>query len=230
MGKEKMRQSQTSSENKNLIKKSMERARETAKFTPEENRKQSALLTMMCAGLIWNSYSALTCDSTKNWRATQIVNSTDMWLSLAINNLGIYFPKHIPFFFVMRNQNVLAYAYALITLVLIALAVIGVPQSRKALRYYLTVTTVYLNLRFDVDSGEIVKVSQCCLENTVMILAVIAGMHFLEAKELGNQEKSARRAKNITLAQIAYGKKSGAKEEGLFVTPQETTRKHLENI
>ena len=123
----------------------------------------------------------------------------------------------------------LAYIYALITLVLIALAVIGVPNGRKALRYYLTVTTVYLNLRFDVDSGEIAKVSQCCLENTVMILAVIAGMHFMEAKELGNQEKSARRAKNITLAQIAYSRKSG-KEEGLFVTPQETTRKHLENI
>ena len=45
----------------------------------------------------------------------------------------------------------LAYIYAVITLVLIALAVIGVPNGRKALRYYLTVTTVYLNLRFDVD-------------------------------------------------------------------------------
>ena len=126
----KMRQHQTSAQDKILIKNSMERARETARFTPEENRMQSGLLALMCIGLIYNCYSALTCECTQNRRASQFVDSTEMWLTLAIKNLGIYFPKEIPFFFVMRNQNALAYAYALITLILIAVAIIGLPHGR----------------------------------------------------------------------------------------------------
>ena len=118
----------------------------------------------------------------------------------------------------------------MINLALIAAAIIGVPYGRQVLRNFLVVTTIYLNLRFDVDTGEVVKITQCCLNNAVMIIGVIAGMHFMEAKEHGNKEKYARRSKNITLAQISERRKKGRTEENLFVTPQETTKKHLENI
>ena len=213
-----------------MIKKSMERARETARFTPEEKRTQSILLGLMCVGLIYNSYSTLTCECAQNRVAGMFVQSTDMWLSLTMNKIGIYFPKEIPFFFVMRKQNTIALIYALINLALIAAAIIGVPHGRQLLRNFLVVTTIYLNLRFDVDSGEVTKIAKCSLDNAIMIIGVIAGMHFMEAKEHGNREKFARRSKNITLAQIAERRKTGRTEENLFVTPQETTKKHLENI
>ena len=198
-----MSKHKVSKEDKVLIKTSMDRARETARFSTEETRTQSALLGMMCIGLIYNSYSILTSECAQNKVAGKFVQSTDMWLSLIMNKIGIYFPKEIPFFFVMRKQDTIAYVYALINLALIAAAIIGVPYGRQTLRNFLVITTIYLNLRFDVDSGEVIKIPKCCLDNSIMIIGVIAGMHFMEAQEHGNREKFARRSKNITLAQIA---------------------------
>ena len=86
---------------------------------------------------------------------------------------------------------------------LIAVSIMGIPYGRQALRYFLVATTIYLNLSFDVESGGVAKISQCRLENIVMIIGVIAGMHLMEANELSNKEKYARRSKNIALAQIA---------------------------
>lgn len=54
-----------------------------------------------------------------------------------------------------------------------------------------------------------------------MTLGVVAGMHFMEASELNNQNKAARRTKNFIMAQIAQKRKIG--EEAIFVTPQEQT-------
>ena len=135
-----------------------------------------------------------------------------------MNNAGSYFPKEVPFFFVLRRQNTIAFVYALIQLALVAIAIVGVPYGKQTLRNFLVVTTIYLNLRFDAESFDIAKMNPYMLDNIVMIIGVIAGLHFMEAKELSNQEKFARRAKIITLAQIAKALKKGGKEN-MFVTP-----------
>jgi len=139
---------------------------------------QSMMLTLMCVGLIYSAYAALTCECAQNYLAGEFVESTDMWLSLIMNRFGIYFPKEIPFLFVMRNQNMIVIVYAIVMLALIGAAVARLPGSKFALRSFLVTSAMFLNVRFDV-SGWVVKIDPWKLENLVMTMAIIAGIHYM---------------------------------------------------
>lgn len=136
------------------------------------------MLTLMCVGLIYSAYAALTCECAQNYLAGEFVESTDMWLSLIMNRFGIYFPKEIPFLFVMRNQNMIVIVYAIAMLALIGAAVARLPGSKFALRSFLVTSAMFLNVRFDV-SGWVVKIDPWKLENLVMTMAIIAGIHYM---------------------------------------------------
>ena len=136
------------------------------------------MLTLMCVGLIYSAYAALTCECAQNYLAGEFVESTDMWLSLIMNRFGIYFPKEIPFLFVMRNQNMIVIVYAIVMLALIGAAVARLPGSKFALRSFLVTSAMFLNVRFDV-SGWVVKIDPWKLENLVMTMAIIAGIHYM---------------------------------------------------
>lgn len=144
-----------------------------------------------------------------------------MWLSLIMNRLGIYFPKEMPFLFVMRNQNTIVTVYAIVTLVIIAAAVARLPGSKFVLRSFLIISAMFLNVRFDVNSGWAVKVDPWKLENLIMTLAILAGIHFMSASEESNKHLAGKKAKNIMLAQIAKRKQQGQDDDNLFLTPQE---------
>ena len=136
------------------------------------------MLTLMCVGLIYSAYAALTCECAQNYLAGEFVESTDMWLSLIMNRFGIYFPKEIPFLFVMRNQNMIVIVYAIAMLALIGAAVARLPGSKFALRSFLVTSAMFLNVRFDV-SGWVIKIDPWKLENLVMTMAIIAGIHYM---------------------------------------------------
>ena len=136
------------------------------------------MLTLMCVGLIYSAYAALTCECAQNYLAGEFVESTDMWLSLIMNRFGIYFPKEIPFLFVMRNQNMIVIVYAIVMLALIGAAVARLPGSKFALRSFLVTSAMFLNVRFDV-SGWVIKIDPWKLENLVMTMAIIAGIHYM---------------------------------------------------
>ena len=139
---------------------------------------QSLMMTLMCVGLIYTAYAALTCECAQNYLAGEFVQSTDMWLSLIMSRLGIYFPKEIPFLFVMRNQNMIVIVYAIAMLALIGAAVARLPGSKFALRSFLVTSAMFLNVRFDV-SGWVIKIDPWKLENLVMTMAIIAGIHYM---------------------------------------------------
>ena len=67
-------------------------------------------------------------------------------------------PKELPFLFVMRNQNLIVVLYALTMLAVIGAAIFRLPGSKPALKYWLVVSAMFLNIRFDTDSGMIVKI------------------------------------------------------------------------
>lgn len=115
-------------------------------------------MALMCSGIIYNAYAALKCECAQNWLASEFVKSTDMWLSLVMNHVGIYFPKDIPLFAVMRNQDKIVSIYAQITLALIAAGIIGLPYCRLILRTFLVVSAIFLNLRFDVNTVKMVMI------------------------------------------------------------------------
>ena len=83
-----------------------------------------------------------------------------MWLSLFMNQAGIYIPKDSLFLYVMRKQDDLVAYYAWLILIFVAAAIIEIPFSKQALRYFVVVTTMFLNLRFDVNTGMPVKIDE----------------------------------------------------------------------
>ena len=190
-------------------------------MSPVEAKKHSGFLMLMCVGLIYSAYAVLTCECAQNWLASEFVKSTDMWLSLIMNKVGIYFPKEIPFLFVTRNQNTIVIVYAIVTLAIIAAAVARLPGSKFVLRSFLVISAMFLNVRFDVNSGWMVKIDPWKLENLIMTMVILAGIHFMAASEESNKYLAGKKAKNIALAQIAKRKEEGQGDENLFLTPQE---------
>ena len=158
------------------------------------------MMMLICVGLIYTAYAVLTCECAQNWLAGEVVKSTDMWLSLVMNRLGIYFPKEIPFLFVMRNQNTIVTIYAVVMLAIIGAAVFRLPGSKLVLRCFLVVSAMFLNVCFDVNSGWMVKIDPWKLENLIMTLAILAGIHFMAAHEESNKYAAGQKAKNIMLA------------------------------
>ena len=140
---------------------------------------QSLMMTLMCVGLIYTAYAALTCECAQNYLAGEFVQSTDMWLSLIMSRLGIYFPKEIPFLFVMRNQNMIVIVYACVMLALIGAAVARLPGSKFILRCFLVISAMFLNVRLDVNTGWMVKIDPWKLENLVMTMIILAGIHYM---------------------------------------------------
>ena len=136
-------------------------------------------MTLMCVGLIYTAYAALTCECAQNYLAGEFVQSTDMWLSLIMSRLGIYFPKEIPFLFVMRNQNMIVIVYACVMLALIGAAVARLPGSKFILRSFLVISAMFLNVRLDVNTGWMVKIDPWKLENLVMTMIILAGIHYM---------------------------------------------------
>ena len=110
----------------------------------------------------------------------EFVKSTDSWLSLISNKLGIYLPRELPFLFVMRNQNIIVILYALTMLGVIGAAIARLPGSKTAFKYWLVVSAMFLNVRFDTDTGMIVKIDPWKVENLIMTIAILAGIHFME--------------------------------------------------
>lgn len=86
----------------------------------------------------------------------------------------------MPFLFVMRNQNLLVVLYALTTLGFIGAAIARIPGSKSFLKYWLVASAMFLNVRFDTDTGFIVKIDPWQVENLVMTIAILAGIHFME--------------------------------------------------
>ena len=140
---------------------------------------QSLMITLMCVGLIYTAYAVLTCECAQNYLAGEIVQSTDMWLSLIMSRLGIYFPKEIPFLFVMRNQNMIVVAYACVMLALIGAAVARLPGSKFMLRSFLVISAMFLNVRLDANTGWMVKIDPWKLENLIMTMVILAGIHYM---------------------------------------------------
>ena len=136
-------------------------------------------MTLMCVGLIYTAYAALTCECAQNYLAGEFVQSTDMWLSLIMSRLGIYFPKEIPFLFVMRNQNMIVIVYACVMLALIGAAVARLPGSKFILRSFLVISAMFLNVRLDVNTGWMVKIDPWKLENLIMTMIILAGIHYM---------------------------------------------------
>ena len=83
-----------------------------------------------------------------------------MWLSLFMNRAGIYFPKETLFLYVMRNQDDLVAYYAWLILILVAAAIVDIPFSKFALRSFIVISTMFLNLRFDVNTGMPAKIDE----------------------------------------------------------------------
>ena len=141
------------------------------------------MMTLMSVGLIYTCYALLTCECAQNMMAGEFVKSTDSWLLLVSNKLGIYLPKELPFLFVMRNQNIFVVLYALTMLGFIGAAIARLPGSKTAFKYWLVVSAMFLNVRFDTDSGMVVKIDPWKLENLIMTITVLAGIHYMEDQE-----------------------------------------------
>ena len=62
----------------------------------------------------------------------------------------------------------------------IGAAIARLPGSKTAFKYWLVVSAMFLNVRFDTDSGMIVKIDPWKLENLIMTIAILAGIHFME--------------------------------------------------
>ena len=73
--------------------------------------------------------------------------------------------------------------YALTTLGFIGAAIARLPGSKPTLKYWLVVSAMFLNVRFDADTGFIVKIDPWKVENLIMTIAVLAGVHFMEDQE-----------------------------------------------
>ena len=140
-------------------------------------------MTLITVGLIYSSYALLTCQCAQEMMGGEFVKSTDSWLSLISNKLGVFLPKELPFLFVMRNQNLIVVLYALTMLTVIGAAILRLPGSKFALKYWLVVSAMFLNIRFDADSGMIVKIDPWKLQNLIMTVGVLAGVHYMEDQE-----------------------------------------------
>ena len=73
--------------------------------------------------------------------------------------------------------------YALTTLGFIGAAIARLPGSKPTLKYWLVVSAMFLNVRFDADTGFIVKIDPWKVENLIMTIAILAGVHFMEDQE-----------------------------------------------
>ena len=66
---------------------------------------------------------------------------------------------------------------------IIGAAIARLPGSKQTLKYWLVVSAMFLNVRFDADNGFIVKIDPWKVENLIMTIAVLAGIHFMEDQE-----------------------------------------------